>query len=149
MVWLCTQDRLGATGAAAIVGTVFGFALVVLGLTMMIRSQSLLNGLMPMLVGMFIRQTAWSQLRMARASARLEGVPVGEFMVTPLVPAPRDMDLVTFARDCVQQHRLSFYPVVDAAGLLLGIVDARAPRHVPRHEWSALHVRRAASAASS
>jgi len=141
MVWLCTGDHVGSTTAAAIVGTVFGFMLVGLGLMRMVASGSFFNGLMPMLVGMFIRQAAWSQLRMVRATARLDGVPVGDFTVTPLVSAPRDMDLSTFVRDCVRRHRLSFYPVVDDAGVLLGIIDARAPRHIPIREWSLRHVR--------
>jgi Zn-dependent protease/CBS domain-containing protein len=136
MVWLCTGDHIGATTAAAIVGTLFGIMFFGLGLMRMVTSGSFLAGLMPMLVGMFVRQAAWSQLRMVRAAARLDGVPVGDFTVTPLVAAPCDMDLGTFVRDCVHRHRLSFYPVVDEAGRLLGIIDAHAPRRVPLPEWS-------------
>jgi CBS domain-containing protein len=137
IVWAVTGDLQLATQVAVSIGSLLGFGLMFVGLfLMMFYTRALLiEGLWLLVIGFFVRQAAQGNLQMVQMREYLEGETVRRFMTTNVVTAPRDLNLQRFVDEMVFHHRLDFYPVVDEQGMLLGIVNARAPRQVSPHEW--------------
>jgi Zn-dependent protease len=69
-LWRAKGDLLSATRTASLVGRGFGYALVLLGLLVLFSTQSVLGGLWPILVGLFLAGAAtatWQQMLTQRA----------------------------------------------------------------------------------
>jgi len=135
ILWGVTRDLRTATHVAANVGSVFGFGLMVVGIFLLLGVGDLIGGIWLMVLGFFLRQAAMGSLQMVVMRQHLEGDKVARFMTTDLVTVPRDMSLEEFVSNYVFHHRFTYYPVVDDAGMLVGLVSARAPRDVDQARW--------------
>lgn len=135
ILWGLSDDLRTATNIAAKVGSFFGFGLILLGIFALFQA-AVIPGLWAMVLGFFLRQAAQNSLRMVIMRQHLEGERIRNFMTTDMITVPRDVDLQEFVNSYVFHHRFDYYPVVDEEGTVQGIVNARAPRDVPREDWT-------------
>ncbi len=141
IVWGITGDLHIATQVAVAIGSGLGFMLIVGGLGLMFFIPAyFISGLWLLVIGFFVRQAALSNLQMVQMREYLEGETVRRFMTTDVVTVHRDLNLQRFVDELVFHHRFNYYPVVDEAGRLTGVVSARAPRQVDQHEWGVTSV---------
>jgi Zn-dependent protease/CBS domain-containing protein len=140
ILWGATGNLQAATQVAAGVGSSFALLLMALGLLSVI-SGYLVQGLLALLVGFFLRQAAAGSLRMLAVRQQLLGRRLSDFMATEVVTVPEGCTVQDFVDRYVFRHRFSHYPVVDPEGTLAGLVNARAPRRVPPNQWPVTPVR--------
>jgi Zn-dependent protease/CBS domain-containing protein len=148
VVWAITRSLRVATHVAANIGSAFGILMIILGVgNIMMMKGSILSGVWLMVIGFFVRQAALGSLQMVILRQSLEGDKIKRFMTSDLVTVPCDMSLQQFVEDYVFHHRFSYYPVVDEAGDLVGLLSARAPREVASQLWLQTPVARVMKAA--
>jgi Zn-dependent protease/CBS domain-containing protein len=135
ILWGVTRDLRTATQVAANVGSFFGFGLIVLGIFTLWKGD-FIGGIWLTVIGFFLRQAAAGSLQMVVMREQLAGDNVSRFMTTDVVTVPRDMSLEEFVTDYVFHHRFTYYPVVDEAGRMVGLVSARSPREVDQERWA-------------
>jgi Zn-dependent protease/CBS domain-containing protein len=141
IVWGISGDLQVATQVAVTIGSGLGFLMIFAGLALMFMVRGeFLGGLWLLVIGFFVRQAALSNLQMVQMREYLEGETVRRFMTTDVVTVHRDLNLQRFVDELVFHHRFNYYPVVDEAGALIGVVSARAPRQVGQHEWGVTSV---------
>ena len=137
ILWAVTGDLRLATNVAARIGSGFGLCLIAGGLFLLFARgpSATLPGVWFIIIGFFLRQAAASSLRMVIMRHHLKGEKVRRFMTTALVTVPPGMSLQHFADEYAFRNRFHHYPVVDDAGHLLGLADARTLRNVPAEAW--------------
>jgi Zn-dependent protease len=129
---------LGATRKAAFSGRALGLVLMAFGISSFIFGGGL-GGAWLALIGWFLRSSADLSLRQATFRARADDLHVSDAAERVLPLAPEDT-----ARTALLGHGLlagpfERYPVV-RAGQLLGMVEARDLRALPRERWDEVKV---------
>ncbi|SMF12920.1 Zn-dependent protease (includes SpoIVFB) [Tistlia consotensis] len=132
-LWYRWGDLKRATRAASRAGSLFGLALVGLGLFNLL-SGNFVGGFWWFLIGLFIRQAAASSLVQLQSRQMLTGEPVRRFMTDDPVAVPHDTTVRAFVEDYLFHHGHDFYPVV-AGDRLLGSIETRQIKAVPRALW--------------
>lgn len=139
VLWGWKRNLRWATRQASRVGSLFGMALMGLGVLAALRG-SVLSGVWYLLLGMFLRnaaQNSYSQLLVRRA---LEGEPVSRFMNPNPVTVEPETRIDRFVDEYVYRHMFKMFPVVDAAGRLWGCITTRHVRQLDREAWSGRRV---------
>ena len=80
IAWKLTGDRLKATRASAVMGQVFAYILIGLGLYALLLTDALLSGLWLAVLGWFLLQAARGTVAQTAFSERLGGVTVADIM---------------------------------------------------------------------
>lgn len=136
ILWGWKGSLRWATRIAANIGGGFGLLLIALGVLAAVRSPGgLYAGIWLFLLGLFVRNAAimsYQQLMLRRA---LSGEPVSRFMQTDPVTVPRSISIAELVQEYVYRHHFKMFPVVDDAGRVLGCVNTRQVRQLPREEW--------------
>ena len=136
ILWGWKKSLRWATRVSAAIGGGFGLLLIALGVaTVVFVPAGFTSGLWLFLLGLFVRNAAamsYQQLLLRRA---LAGEPVSRFMHPDPVTVPRALSVRELVDDYVYRHHFKMFPVVDAAGRLLGCVTTRQIRELPREEW--------------
>lgn len=134
VLWAWKRNLRRATRIVSWLGTGFGFLLVALGIIAFFFGN-FIAGIWWFLLGLFLRQAArmsYQQLLMRQA---LEGEPVRRFMHAEAVTVAPSLSIQEFVENYVYRHQFKFYPVV-SNGQLLGCVNLRQVKEIPRSEWS-------------
>jgi len=141
ILWRLRGDRLVATRNAAMVGRLFAYGFIGLGVYLALRPDgSLFSGLWLALIGWFLSNAAESTAAQAGVEASLKGVRVRDAMdATPAEVTPNET-----VADLVQERMLrgedrSFLVRHDDGGLA-GIVTMSDVRALPREQWPAARV---------
>jgi Zn-dependent protease/CBS domain-containing protein len=136
IVWAITGNLWRATTVATIVGQVFAYLFIFVGLFLAI-SGSLLSGIWLVFIGWFLNNAAAASRQQAELELLLRGVRVGSVM-TPNPPAVlAHTTLADFVEQYVLARNARAVPVVsDVDGRILGLVTLQEVRTVPRDEWS-------------
>ncbi len=134
VLWGWRGDLRGATRIAANIGGGFGLALILLGVINVIGGN-LVGGMWYFLIGLFVRAAASGSYQQMMARETLGGVPVLRFMRRDPRTVTPDTPIADLVEAYFLQHYLKFVPVV-ANGRLLGLVDVRAVKAVPREAWT-------------
>jgi Zn-dependent protease len=135
VLWWWHKDLLRATRVSSLLGQVFAFSLIGIGVLSILRTGDVTSGVWLCLIGLFVRgaartayqQVAWRQL--------LAGEPVRRFMQTDPIVVPRHISIAELMESYVGPHRLASFPVVDD-DRLLGLISARNAASTPREEWA-------------
>jgi Zn-dependent protease/CBS domain-containing protein len=138
-LWRATGDLLSATRTASLAGRGFGYGLVVLGLFVLFTTQSVLGGLWPILVGLFLAGAAtatWQQMLTQRA---LRGRTVGQLMTSAVHTTGPERTVRDLVDDVMLRHGVGFVPVIEN-GQAIGYVDTGTIREIDRDNWDATRV---------
>jgi Zn-dependent protease len=121
--WARSGDARQATRAAGLVGRYVGWALLLVGLAIIIAAQDSLDGIMVGLVGWFLMASARSVDRWLILDDLVAGIRVGEAMEPHLQTLSPQLTLDTFAGG-----------ILDDA--VIGIVGAAQVRQVAQRNWA-------------
>ncbi len=137
-LWARSGNLLKATEIAARAGATLGYALMALGVLLMV-SGLVIAGLWQLFIGGFLLFAAKAAYRHALFQHDFGDVRVSALMTRAPVTVTPDLSLHRLAQDVMLARSLSFVPVVDQ-GVLLGHVDGRMLRSIDRENWADLTV---------
>jgi Zn-dependent protease/CBS domain-containing protein len=132
VLWRITGDRLKATEWSARSGQVFGWALVVIGVYLVLVRRNY-SWLWFILLGWFLISAATAESRQAELQSRLRTVPVWQIMTPDPVTVPASATVAQFLTDYLPRHRHSAFPVVNG-GQTTGLVTVHRASQVPASE---------------
>jgi Zn-dependent protease len=125
IAWWRTGDRNRATRFAARLGRGAGWMMVGLGLLLLLRG-SLIGGVWLAFIGVFLSQAARSAEAQAAFAGRIEGLRVADVMDAEPVAIPEALTLDRALDEFFLRYGWPWFPVVDGAGRLVGIVSREA-----------------------
>ena len=133
-VWGVTKNFRQATMVAANTGRFFGYAMIFLGLWMLL-SGSVFNGIWMAFIGWFLESAAASQIQQTMVKGLLVGHKVSEVMNRDFASLPGETPLA----EVVEKHvlaggRRSF--VVSQFGRPAGLLTLSSIREVSRDKWA-------------
>lgn len=123
IAWKITGDRLKATRASAVLGQVFSWILIGLGLAEILFAGATLSGVWLMVLGWFLGQAARGAVAQTAFSERLGGVTVADIMDSEPVTIPASSSAARALDEWFLRYRWPWFPVVDESGRFVGIVD--------------------------
>jgi Zn-dependent protease/predicted transcriptional regulator len=132
-LWGWRGDVRWATRIAANIGGAFGVALILLGIFNAFTGN-IVGGMWYALIGLFVRAAASGSYQQLVTKQVLDHVPVEQVMTRAVVTAPPDASIADLVGHYFLARNLKLVPVV-AQGAVLGLVDVRAAKVVPRGEW--------------
>jgi Zn-dependent protease/CBS domain-containing protein len=147
LLWAVTGNLRRSTQIAAWLGSFFGALMIAGGICAFFGIPpfrwffSPIGGIWLIFIGLFLRQAAAGSLQHVVMRQALGGEPVGRFMTSNPLVVPPDLPLRRFVDECVLPHHFALYPVVDASGMLIGVVHALDPRRVEPAFWDTVTVR--------
>jgi Zn-dependent protease len=133
------KGNLGqATRIASWSGVGFGYFLIALGILNVITGN-LVGGIWWFLIGLFIRAAATGSYYRMMAHRILEGEPVRRYMTADPVSVGPTVTVRTLIDDHLYRHYFDLFPVTDG-GRLVGCVNTRQVKEVPRERWDSVTV---------
>jgi Zn-dependent protease len=142
VLWGATKDFVRATRAAALVGRVFAYLLIGLGVVVALSGGgvgSVVNGIWLAFIGWFLNQAAESSYRRVEFDRLVEGVRVRDIMDREGPTIGPNVTLDTFVDQHLMGGQASLYPVV-LDGDLVGTVEIGQVSRVPRGDWPLMRV---------
>ncbi|MBI5106924.1 MAG: site-2 protease family protein [Solirubrobacterales bacterium] len=117
--WKVTGDRTSATRISGRLGQVFSYVLIGGGLFLAFSSDPA-GGLYLAVLGWFLGQAARGAVAASEFSERIEGVTAEDLMEHEPVAVPGTASALAAQEEFFLRYRVPWFPVVDAAGRLLG-----------------------------
>jgi Zn-dependent protease/predicted transcriptional regulator len=139
LLWRWRRDFGSATRIAAQVGRGFAYALMVLGLAVIVLGNSW-SGAWLAFIGWFLLQAAGMEARSLVLRDALGGLRVRDLMVGEPITVTADSTLAAFMDDVAFAHRFTTYPVLEN-GRVVGLLPFACIARVPRSAWEQTHVR--------
>jgi Zn-dependent protease len=125
VVWRVTGDRHRATRLSARAGQGFAYVMIGLGIYLaLIGSGDTVTGLWFILLGWFLSQGARGALVASAFSERIDGVTAADLMDAEPVAMPDGTTALAAQDEFFLRYGLPWFPVVDPAGRVLGVVRA-------------------------
>jgi Zn-dependent protease len=121
IAWKVTGDRHRATRLAGRLGQAFAYILIGLGLYL-IATGSAADGIWMAILGWFLSQGARGAVVSSQFSERIEGVTAADLMDAEPVAVPGATTALAAQDEFFLRYRLPWFPVVDAAGRLMGLL---------------------------
>jgi CBS domain-containing protein len=135
ILWRTTGDLLKATKIATIVGRIFGWGFMAVGVTLaMFTSFGFINGLWFVIVGWFLNSAADNTRYEATLKEHLTGVLVGKVMETEIETVRPDATVADLVEKIFIQKRKRAVPVADGENLV-GVVTISDIKGLPQEKW--------------
>jgi Zn-dependent protease len=134
IAWKITGDRNRATRFAATLGKFGGYAMIGLGAYLWIVSGRAVSGLWLAFIGFFLASAARSAEAQAEFAGRIEHIRVADVMDAEPVAIGEDAPVSYAEHTFFLRYGWPWFPVVDAAGRLVGVVSREAIESVPAGE---------------
>jgi Zn-dependent protease len=134
IAWKVTGDRNRATRFAGVLGRFVGWALVGLGIFMVLAWDNVVGGIWLGFIGFFLAQAAGSAVAQADFADRITGIRVSDVMDAEPVAVPDVMPVDQAEQEYFLRYGWPWFPVVDRSGRLVGVVSQEAIAGVPVHE---------------
>lgn len=131
ILWKTMHDQLRATSIAAWLGRAFGVILIGAGVVEFFLTQSVLNGLWLVFLGLFLIQAAGSPEMQSHLQGSLAGVRVRDMMGPEPVTVPDWVTVDDFIARFATGSRATGYPLQDFGGRLSGVLTLRELAAVP------------------
>jgi Zn-dependent protease len=133
IAWKLTGDRFRATRFAARLGRLAGWGMVAVGALILADFIHLdpFTGIWLIFIGFFLASAARSAEAQAAFSDRIDHLRVLDVMDTEPVAIPERLPLDQAERDYFLRYGWPWFPVVDEAGHLVGVVSREAVSSVP------------------
>ncbi|WP_017327805.1 site-2 protease family protein [Synechococcus sp. PCC 7336] len=138
IVWKWTGNQTRATQIASSSGKALGFAIVFLGVLLLLRGL-IFNGLWFVLMGMFLQNSAEAGYQQQLLQVGLAGVQAWEVMTRHPETVPHDLSLQQLVDEYFLHRRHHSFPVL-RGGHPCGIVTLNQVKQVPREQWQRLTV---------
>ncbi|MGQ0549701.1 MAG: site-2 protease family protein [Armatimonadota bacterium] len=138
VLWYFTGNLFRATKIASLVGEIFAYLLMGLGLFRAL-SGSTVGGLWTLFIGWFLLQAAQSGYRQVQIRRALRGVEARDVMRERVSAVPGNITLAEFVHGHLMRSRDSEFCVADD-GHLRGLVSIDDVKRVPRERWDAVTV---------
>jgi Zn-dependent protease len=129
IAWKVTGDRNRATGFAAVLGRGAGWLMVGVGVLLFI-SGNWVSGIWLGFIGVFLAGAARSAQAQATFATRIEHLRVADVMDAEPVAIPQELPLDRAESDFFLRYGWPWFPVVDGAGRLVGVVSREAVESV-------------------
>lgn len=140
VIWRFRRDHYAATRNAAMVGRLFGYALIGFGVFLALQPAWLFSGIWMALIGWFLSSTAEASAAQVSLERSLRGIRVRDVMdETPPSVAPNERVADLVADHLLRGEHRSFLVRHDDGGLA-GIVTLTDVRRLGRDEWDAARV---------
>jgi len=134
IAWKITGDRNRATRFAATLGRLGGYAMVGIGAYLWLVSGSAISGLWLVFIGFFLASAARSAEAQADFVGRIEHIRVADVMDAEPVAIGEEAPVSYAEHTFFLRYGWPWFPVVDAAGRLVGVVSKEAIESVPDAE---------------
>jgi Zn-dependent protease len=131
IAWKITGDRYRATRFAALLGRVAGWAMVGVGAIALGMGWDTFSGIWLIFIGVFLAQAARSAEAQAAFSDRIDHLRVQDVMDAEPVAIPEQLPLDRAEGEYFLRYGWPWFPVVDSAGRLVGVVSREAVDSVP------------------
>jgi len=128
-LWRATGSLSRATRIAARVGQIVGLAIVATGILITIRTNEVLAGAWPVLIGWFLYRAASATLADAGRRRLLESVTVGDVMAAPPPTVDASLPVGVVTDGDLEGHEGEAFPVVRDQHVV-GFVSLRTTRGV-------------------
>ena len=139
-LWRVRGDRLVATRNAAVVGRLFAYLLVGLGVFVALQPGAIVGGLWLAVIGWFLSNAAEATLMQTNVEQGLRGVRVRDAMdPNPPAVSPNESVAALVDERLLRDPERS-YLVRHEDGGLAGIVTLRDVRRLPRDDWPVARV---------
>jgi Zn-dependent protease len=122
IAWKVTGDRHRATRLAGRLGQVLAYLLIGLGAAAVLVGGDPFAGLWIIVLGWFLHSGARSAVISSAFSERIEGVTAGDLMDAEPVAVPCATTALAAQDEFFLRYRLPWFPVIDAAGRVLGLL---------------------------
>jgi Zn-dependent protease len=121
IAWKVTGDRHRATRMAGRLGQGFAYILIGLGIWLVTTGDTT-DGIWMAILGWFLSQGARSAVVSSQFSERIDGVTAADLMDAEPVAVPEATTALAAQDEFFLRYRLPWFPVVDAAGRLIGLL---------------------------
>lgn len=140
VLWKFRGDKNAATRNAAVVGRLFGYLLIAVGVFLIFQGASPFNGVWLALIGWFLSNAAESAVAQLSVEHALHGIKVRDVMESnpPSVSPNESVSDLVNERLILGGHRS--FVVSHGDGGLAGIVTLSDVRRLPRENWDGARV---------
>jgi Zn-dependent protease len=128
IAWKITGDRNRATRFAAVLGRLAGWGMVAFGGLILLGAipWDVVAGIWLAFIGVFLAQAARSAQAQADFAGRIEHLRVADVMDAEPVAIPVELPLESAEQEYFLRYGWPWFPVVDGAGRLVGVVSHEA-----------------------
>jgi Zn-dependent protease len=142
IAWWRTGSRNSGTRFAATLGEWFGLFLILAGVGyFLVYLGDVIGGIWLAFVGFILRGTAKSAIAQTELSSRIEGISVADVMDPDPVAIPEGASIEQALDEYFLRYRSPWFPVVDTAQHVIGLVDRPTADNVPAVERTSASVR--------
>jgi len=142
IAWRRTGSRDSGTRFAATLGEWFGLFLILAGLGyFLVYLGDIIGGIWLAFVGFILRGAAKSAIAQTELTSRIEGISVADVMDRQPVAIPEEASIEQALDEYFLRYRSPWFPVVDAAQHVVGLVDRPSADKVPTVERTSASVR--------
>src|SRR5262245_9360838 len=141
IAWWRTGSRNTGTRFAATLGEWFGLLLILAGVGyFLVYRGDVLGGVWLAFVGFILRGAAKAAIAQTEVSTRIEGISVGDVMDRDPVAIPEGASIEQALDEYFLRYRSPWFPVVDAAQHVIGLIDQPTADNVPAVERNSASV---------
>ena len=131
IVWAATGDVVRGTRVASFVGSALGAALIAFGLIQFVILGGALQSLWTAVIGWFLWTAARSGFRHTVLREQLRRFRIRDLVRPESGAVPADGSVQEFIERGLYHDRFGLRPVVDASGILVGMLEGDDVRDVP------------------
>ena len=142
IAWWRTGSRNSGTRFAATLGEWFGLFLILAGLGyFLVYRGDVIGGIWLAFIGFILRGAAKSAIAQTELTSRIEGISVADVMDPDPVAIPEGASIEQALDEYFLRYRSPWFPVVDRAQHVIGLVDRPTADNVPAVERTSASVR--------
>jgi Zn-dependent protease len=142
IAWRRTGSRNSGTRFAATLGEWFGLFLILAGLGyFLVYLGDIIGGIWLAFVGFILRGAAKSAIAQTELTSRIEGISVADVMDHDPVAIPEEASIEQALDEYFLRYRSPWFPVVDGAQHVVGLVDRPSADNVPAVERTSASIR--------
>ena len=142
-LWKWKNNIRWATRIASQIGSGFGIAIIVIGV-LNILTGNVIGGIWWFLIGMFLRGASQASYQQVLMRGALAGATVERFMKRDPVTVQPSIPIGDLVDQYVYHYHYKMFPVVDRERLV-GCVNTKQIKEIPREQWSSKTVGQIAS----
>jgi Zn-dependent protease len=136
ILWRATGNLYRATNIASIIGRIFGWGFIALGVVLAIFTQfGFLNGLWFVFLGWFLNSAADNSSLEVTLKEHLSGVPVEQIMEKDIESVRPDTTIDYLVQTIFVQKRKRAVPVAEGDNLV-GVVTISDIKSLPQERWA-------------